>query len=124
MALILALFLCTALTRAENLTPWQSLQEQLNAGGHIKLTQNVTAAAGESGLIVPSSVTVTLDLNGFTIDRGLADSSPQSKGYVIKNEGNLTIRDSSAAQTGAITGETTPIGIRAAVFLISMEIRF
>ena len=48
-------------------------------------------------LYVPSGATVTLDLSAFTIDRGL--TSATDNGYVIKNEGTLTITG-----TGIITG--------------------
>lgn len=47
---------------------------------------------------------IVIDLNGRTLDRGLVQGSAKENGMVIKNEGNLTIRDSSASQTGKITG--------------------
>lgn len=43
-----------------------------------------------------------LDLNGHTLDRGLTEAT--ENGCVINNLGTLTICDSSASQTGKITG--------------------
>lgn len=68
-------------------------------------------------------MTVTLDLNNFVIDRDLLDENPRPAGYVLKNEGTLTITDSSWEKLGAITGgsegvmETVPVG-RGAVYLL------
>ncbi|SDM09481.1 hypothetical protein SAMN04487833_1731, partial [Sarcina sp. DSM 11001] len=86
------------------ITTWNELQTALNAGGTVTLTQDITAGANDSALSVSSGLTVVLDLNGYTIDRGLADSEAQANGNVITNNGTLTISDTSAAQTGAITG--------------------
>lgn len=54
------------------------------------------------GLYVPEGITAMLDLAGHTLDRAL--DNPADDGYVIKVDGTLTIKDSSAAQTGTITG--------------------
>ncbi|MBO4782115.1 MAG: hypothetical protein J5522_06945, partial [Lachnospiraceae bacterium] len=99
---------------------WSELQAALNAGGEVTLSQDITASSGDSALIIPSNATVTLDLNGHTIDRGLYRKSesgevtvddPQDNGYVIKIEGSLTLEDSSDNAdtpeydgTGMITG--------------------
>ncbi|MER2144031.1 MAG: hypothetical protein ABS888_09540, partial [Eubacteriales bacterium] len=76
-------------------TPWEALQAQLNAGGEVTLNADVTADEGEAGLIVPGGVTVTLDLNGHVINRGLTGKTDD--GYVIKvgQNGNLTVVDSA-----------------------------
>ncbi|MBR1560563.1 MAG: hypothetical protein IJ646_10025 [Clostridia bacterium] len=88
-------------------SPWTRLQEALNAGGTVKLTEDVTAEAGETILIVGAGAKVTLDLNGHTIDRGLKE--PVEDGGVLRVTGGatLTVTDSSAAQTGRITGGNT-----------------
>ena len=57
--------------------------------------------AAEGYLYVPSGVNATIDLNGHTIDRGQTEAS--STGYVILNEGVLTITDSGNG-SGKITG--------------------
>ena len=48
---------------------------------------------------------LTIDLNGYTIDRGLADKDAQAGGNVITNHAvELHIIDTSAKKTGKITG--------------------
>ncbi len=58
--------------------------------------------AAQGYLYVPSGVEATIDLNGHSIDRGLTAAS--EKGYVIENNGKLTITDSSGNDYGKITG--------------------
>ena len=84
---------------------WKALQTQLSSaqnGGTILLTADAVAAAEDAALTVPAGKTVTLDLNGHTIDRHLTAAA--ANGNVITNNGTLTVTDSSAAQTGTITG--------------------
>ena len=81
---------------------WNDLQDALNNGGAVTLTQDYTAASGDSALTVPSGKTVTLDLNDYTLNRGMANSAGVENGYVILNEGTLTITDSGSG--GKITG--------------------
>ena len=82
---------------------WADLQAKLNAGGEITLTEDVTASASDSYLEVPSGKTVTLDLNGHTIDRALTAAT--SDGSVIQVSGTLTVKDSGTG--GKITGGHT-----------------
>ena len=78
-------------------TPWALLQSKLSAGGSVALEKDVTAEGDETALIVPEGKTVTLDLAGHAISRGLTQSpSALSDGYVIRVVGSLTITDSSA----------------------------
>lgn len=55
-----------------------------------------------SPLVVPAGKSVILDLNGKTIDRGLAESAATSNGNVITVNGSLILEDSLG--TGKITG--------------------
>ena len=55
-------------------------------------------------IYVPEGVSATIDLNGHTIDRGLAEGEPLVSGNVITAKGDLTLIDSSADNTGTITG--------------------
>ncbi|MDE6273696.1 MAG: hypothetical protein K2L87_01445, partial [Clostridiales bacterium] len=67
-------------------------------------------------LYVPSGANVILELNGHTVNRNFTSAS--SYGYVIYvNGGTLTIRDSSAGQTGKITGGYTSGGYGSGVYL-------
>ncbi|MCM1546361.1 MAG: InlB B-repeat-containing protein [Clostridiales bacterium] len=82
-----------------------------------KLTANLTANSsthlfGEGtantdpyyngALNVPAGKYVILDLNGYTVNRGLTEAT--ENGSVITNYGNLVINDTSAKANGKITG--------------------
>ena len=84
---------------------WAALQRKLNEGGKIVLQGDVTATAEDTVLTIPGGKPVDLDLNGYTIDRGLTMST--DGGNVIISHSDLTIRDSSKGQTGKITGGAT-----------------
>ena len=77
------------------ISPWDSLQAQLNAGGTVTLTNDVTAADGDASLTVTNAV--TLDLNGHTITHN-------GNGQVLNvvTGGDLTLTNSLAA--GSVTG--------------------
>ena len=65
---------------------------------YILLQRNITATAA---LEIPAGKTVRIDLNGYTLSRGL--TSVADSGYVIGVSGNLII-DNTAATVGRITG--------------------
>lgn len=93
----------TAFVEPRSVTDWKGLQAALNAGGKVKLAEDITAGEGASFLTVPGGVAVTLDLNGHTLDRGLSGSAGRySDGNVMSVKGDLTITDSGS--NGAITG--------------------
>ena len=94
----------------ENMT-WSELQTLLDSASTdkntptlITLIGDVTAGTSDTALVVPAGRTVTLDLNGHTINRGLKNSSSRADGNVIVVYGNLTLTDSSADGTGRLTG--------------------
>ena len=77
---------------------WSALQTALNSSGTVKLTANITASSSESRLEINSAVTVTLDLNGYILSRGLTDATKKDKGQVINIDddgASLTITDSN-----------------------------
>jgi hypothetical protein len=91
--------------------PWGALQLKFNNAStssqqptQITLTGDVTADEDDSALLIPAGRYVTLDLNGHTIDRGLAGQPVGNNGNVITVSGNLTLTDNSSAHTGTITG--------------------
>ncbi len=86
-----------------------------NEGGTITLMKNIdgTNAVWGTGPITFSggtdTVPIILNLNGKTIDRGLTEAVSDGQVIVIKSNGNLTIKDSSAnsdgtSGSGKITG--------------------
>ena len=86
---------------------WAKLQAALNnteITEAIVLPADITATADDGPLTVPSGRSVTIDLNGFTLDRAL--TAPQAHGGVIESKANtLIIKDS--AGSGKITGGNT-----------------
>lgn len=98
---------------ATEVSAWTALQDALKAGGEVTLTQDITAVSTDTHLLVPADKTVTIDLNGHTIDYsasgdGLYDDEDNPDYFlgaiVVKEGGALTIRDSGA--NGTITGIT------------------
>lgn len=84
---------------------WDALADALNPGSSdcipvdkIVLIDDITGNNTGSRLIVPRNRTVTLDLNGKTINRN-AGTNAIENGYVIRVDGNLTI-----SGNGTITG--------------------
>ncbi len=98
--------LAAAGTAAADDMTWAELKQAMTAGGTISLDNDVIASAGDEMLVVPSGVTVTLDLNGQTISRGLTEVAED--GSVILVQGTLTVRDSGTG--GKITGGFAEIG--------------
>ena len=86
-------------------TAWAFLQSRINYatnGTAIRLTENVEATDTDTALLIPVGKSITLDLNGFTLDRCMDEAT--ADGNVITNNGTLTIRDSSIDDSGVITG--------------------
>ena len=86
------------------ISSWALLRKRINAGGEISLGQDYTAEENDTALTVPPGREVTLDLNGYTLDRDLSDGEAKEDGYVLRNEGKLTITSSSSGQAGTIKG--------------------
>ena len=88
---------------------WKDLQEEIdNASSDkpIKLTRDYTAADSDDRLQIKEGKTVTIDLDGHTLNRNRNDKD--SDGHVFEVFGTLTIKDSSASGVdpgkGRITG--------------------
>lgn len=84
-------------------TKYPTLQEAIDKANSalVTLLRDVTL---DAALTVPAGKTVTLDLAGHTIDRGLAGQSATDSGSVIEVYGSLTLTDNSEDKTGTITG--------------------
>lgn len=106
LCMVMSLFAGTTVTAsaasATEVSTWSELQTAFMNGGDIQLTTDITAGDSDSALTVPSRKTVTLDLNGHTIDRKLTSLAAKAGGNVIKVSGTLIINDS--AGKGTITG--------------------
>ena len=81
---------------------WSALYAALQDDGSIRLTADVKYGEGggdhaNKKLVIPRGKSVTLDLNGHTVDRGLAGKEAVDGGYVIYvDRASLTLNDSSA----------------------------
>lgn len=73
----------------------QDIFSNIKDGSTIKLSCDVTA-----NVVIPEGVSVTIDLNGFTLSGGTVSGKA-----AITNNGAVVIRDSSAAGTGRIIRE-------------------
>ena len=83
-------------------TGWAALQNAMNAGGVIKLGENVIAENTDAALEVPAGKTVVLELNGFNINRNL--NAAVANGSVIINNGTLAIMGEGQITGGKTTG--------------------
>lgn len=107
----LALTTCPVSIKARAATPvgtWADLQSALASGGDIVLSQNLTATGSDAPLEVPVGVTVTLSLNGCTIDGSGLTGHP-----VITVNGVITLNGGS----GVITGGNNPSGDGGGIYL-------
>ena len=79
---------------------WGELSDALSSGLNAKLTSNVIAGEHDSALSIPSGARVTLDPNGFVIDRQMAGKSATTDGGVftitdLEDSSYLLIHDHS-----------------------------
>lgn len=108
-ARLIALALCAALTlllwtaaagAAERITDLDTLREKMLAGGDFILGNTLEPSFSLKPLVVPVGKTVTLDLNGYSINLGR--TAEDAAGNVISVQGALTVKDSRS--NGKITG--------------------
>ena len=84
-----------------SVTTEAALIKKVNAGGTVKLNKDIMLT---DVLRIPTGKEVTLDLSGFTLNRGLTEC--RDLGSVIRVEpgATLTVKDSSNNNSGVITG--------------------
>jgi hypothetical protein len=89
-----------------SITSWAGLQTAINnaqSGDTVALGQSLTAGSGDIRLQI-SGKAITLDLNGFTLDRNMSDASLLGSVVFVASGASLTVCDSGADKTGTITG--------------------
>lgn len=96
---VLPVLTVTAL--AANAGTEAALVAAVNNGGDVKLTKDIALT---DVLRIPKGVTVTLDLNGKTLDRGLETCVDLGSVIRVEPGGTLTIKDGSDNNAGLITG--------------------
>ncbi len=81
---------------------WAEVSKALEAGQAFKLLNSITAADTDGSLTIPAGKTASLNLNGYSIDRGLAEKDAEAGGSVF------TLGDGAALNLfgngGTITG--------------------
>lgn len=95
----------TAENKASLRSCWAGLNVLLSQGGTISLSKDYKAVSTDGPLLVENGQTVTLDLNGHTLNRNLG--SAVNDGCVIKNQGTLTINGTGG---GVIKGGNSSSG--------------
>ena len=101
LATILSLLPATAL--AADVDSAEALQNALNAGGEVKLTESVSG-----DFVVPAGISVTLDLNGKTITNGSGHTITVKHGASLTVTGTGTVDNVTHAKA-AIWNEGTVI---------------
>ena len=81
------------------------IDEAAVTGNGLILGEDYTAVDGDKALVVPAGKSVSIDLNGCTVDRGLTAAQPN--GNVFTVYGSLTVTDTSTNKAGKITGGNT-----------------
>lgn len=79
---------------------WTELKNAIRNGGNIQLGNDIVAETGDYSFNVNKNVTI--DLNGYTIDRNLNEQ--QDNVFSVIAGGTLIIKDTSEGQNGKITG--------------------
>ena len=78
---------------------WTDLNAALKITGIVDLVADVTAGPSDGSLLVSGGVTVTLNMNGYTVDRDLSEAENLGHVFRILSENTLTINGN-----GTITG--------------------
>ena len=86
---------------AANAANETNLINYVKKGGAVKLTKDIALT---KELLVPAGVEVSLDLNGKTLSRALADCEEDGSVIFVEAGGALTLTDSSGNNAGTITG--------------------
>ena len=83
---------------------WNNLANKFAAGETVELDADITAGSEDDCLTVPEGKTLTLNMNGHTLDRGLFTEAANANGSVIlvKRGGKLTINGGTS--NGTIKG--------------------
>ena len=108
LAVVIGVLPCMTVTAfAVNAANETALKNAVQKGGDVKLTKDIALTAA---LQIPKDVTVTLDLNGKTLDRGLSDSAENGSVIIVEEGAALTVTDSSGNNAGTITGGAAFLG--------------
>ena len=106
--LIIGITAWTGLTAsAVNAATEAALIKYVAQGGDVRLTKDITLT---DTLVIPEGVSVKLNLNGKTLDRGLGEATENGSVISVSADAHLTISDSSDTNAGTVTGGASPNG--------------
>ena len=86
---------------AANASTEAALIKYVDGGGDVKITKDITLT---KALVIPEGVSVRLNLNGKTLNRGLSESQEDGSVITVSADAQLTISDSTGNNAGTVTG--------------------
>lgn len=89
-------------TPTEQADTWEEIQDAFSGGYSVQLTADITAEIDNTVLLVPDDTEVTLDLNGYRLDRALSEAKVNGSVIIVKEDAALTVTDTRGG--GRITG--------------------
>lgn len=97
-----ALASAPAANAVTGVSSWSALQSAMTAGGDIQLLGSITGG-GSQFLTEGSGVSVSLDLNGYTLS--IPTPPTQRTAIQVPGTSSFTVRDTSSAGTGTLTAQ-------------------
>ena len=85
---------------------WSELKSDIESGSakNVILSQDLVASGSDKEIIISNARYVTIDLNGFTLDRHMSKSADRGGVLRVEAYSRLTVIDSSGNNSGKITG--------------------
>ena len=115
-ALVLALVLCMmgSVAMAAEVNSEEALRTACETSGTVKLTGDIVLT---QRIDLDNNVSVTLDLNGFTLTG--PDASNHWYAFIVEEGAQLTLEDSSAAQTGVLWAKCYGVETKGGTFIMN-----
>ena len=97
----------TGLQAASTINSWSALQTAIrdaDNGTTIELGANISTQGLAQSILIPENKEITLDLKGYTLNRGLSIVMAGGSAILLLKGAKLTITDTSQSKAGKITG--------------------
>ena len=87
-------------------TSWSQLKSDIESGvtKNVILSQDLVASGSDKEIIISNTRVVTIDLNGFSLNRNMSKSVDRGGVLRVEAYSKLTVIDSSGNNSGKITG--------------------
>ena len=89
------------------ISTWSDLQKKIDStenGGTVTLYGDIRASAGDPFLRIRKDKDVSIDLNGYALDRNLTSAAAEGYAILIESGAKLTLTDGSRNGGGRVTG--------------------